>query len=123
ISGHSAWVVARHPSARRAGRCLALAPPRAQTCLPSLRRQLPPSEVLRNCIQCELGMERSWRAAPLLAVFAGLVLLAAGCTPKTTEPAASNTAVAPATSAAARYRRSGPQGIGASSGPIARIGA
>src|SRR5437764_10338231 len=68
-------------------------------------------------------MERSWRAAPLLGVFAGLALLAAGCTPKTTEPAASSTVVAPSTGAAARYRRSGPQGIGTSSGPIARIGA
>src|SRR5215813_15658885 len=69
-------------------------------------------------------MERSWRPAPLVGLLAVVALLAAACAPARTPAGAdaSPTSVQPS-APAAYYRRSGPQGSGASSGPIARVGA
>jgi branched-chain amino acid transport system substrate-binding protein len=73
-------------------------------------------------------MEHSWRRTPLAGLLVALTLLASGCAlarpaspPET--PAAGDAPGASATSVVARYRRSGPQGAGVSSGPIARLGA
>jgi branched-chain amino acid transport system substrate-binding protein len=66
-------------------------------------------------------MEQSWRAAPLFGVLFVLALLSGCAAPRTEAPGAA--AVAAPTSGPVHYRRSGPQGNGASSGPIVRIGA
>jgi branched-chain amino acid transport system substrate-binding protein len=72
-------------------------------------------------------MERSWRNAPSIGVLVALMLVASGCVPGRGTPSsdvtASSTAVAQPASTPPFYRRSGPQGAGASSGPIARVGA
>src|SRR5690349_13622851 len=61
-------------------------------------------------------MERSWRVAPGLLLLIALTLVAVACAP--------NRVAAPtvATNPPPTYRRTGPQGAGAT-GPIARIGA
>ncbi|HEX8969833.1 MAG TPA: ABC transporter substrate-binding protein, partial [Chloroflexota bacterium] len=70
---------------------------------------------------------RSRSAAACLVALVSAVWLATACTPLKSTPSsatpATSTAVADSASAAARYRRSGPQATGASSGPIVRIGA
>ena len=72
-------------------------------------------------------MERHWRQAPLRAAVLVCLALAFGCTPvrlmTTAEPALTATPVPQPTQAPPRYRRNGPKGNGASSGPIARVGA
>jgi branched-chain amino acid transport system substrate-binding protein len=67
-------------------------------------------------------MEQSWRGAPFFGVLIGLALLASACMPPRSE-AGSGATVVQTTPAPPHYRRSGPQGNGASSGPIVRIGA
>jgi branched-chain amino acid transport system substrate-binding protein len=71
-------------------------------------------------------MEWSRRIAPFVGALIGLSALGTACAPAGPSPEAagvSATGVAPATVGPARYRRSGPQGNGASTGPIARLGA
>jgi branched-chain amino acid transport system substrate-binding protein len=69
-------------------------------------------------------MEHSRRIAPPIGLLVALMLVASGCAPGRTEPPPDSTAVAaPSDASPAYYRRSGPQGVGASSGPIARVGA
>jgi len=69
-----------------------------------------------------------WRTATIVRVLATLALAAFACTPVRPEPGASPTAPGTPLAQAAvatpvHYRRSGPQGNGASSGPIVRVGA
>ncbi|MBV9322716.1 MAG: ABC transporter substrate-binding protein [Chloroflexi bacterium] len=74
-------------------------------------------------------MEHSWRAAPLAGLLVVLTLVASGCAPArpATSPDAGANAVTPppagGTDVVARYRRTGQQAAGVSSGPIARFGA
>src|SRR5882762_10258397 len=72
-----------------------------------------------------LGRRRVF--APAAGLLVGLALLASGCAPSALEPAptpdASTGVVQPSTVSAARYRRSGVQGNGESTGRIVRIGA
>jgi branched-chain amino acid transport system substrate-binding protein len=73
-------------------------------------------------------MEWSWRHARLAGALIGLSVLAAACAPARpssagSDAAASGSAVTQATVNPARYRRTGLQGNGVASGPIARIGA
>jgi len=71
-------------------------------------------------------MEQLWRTATIARALASLALVVGACTPVRSEPAQTAEATSVATVAAAtpvHYRRSGPQGNGTSSGPIARIGA
>jgi branched-chain amino acid transport system substrate-binding protein len=67
-------------------------------------------------------MERLWRLAPSLGVLVALMLIVSGCAPAAaTTP--SSSAIAQPPNTPPFYRRSGPQGAGNSSGPIARVGA
>jgi branched-chain amino acid transport system substrate-binding protein len=72
-----------------------------------------------------LGRRRVF--APAAGVFIGLALLASGCAPGALEsaptPDTSSGVAQPATISAPRYRRSGVQGNGESTGHIVRIGA
>src|SRR5690349_8103744 len=68
----------------------------------------------------------SWRSAPATSLLLCLVLVLAGCAPNHVESpstAAAPEVASPGAAPAPRYRRSGAQGNGAASGPIARIGA
>ena len=67
-------------------------------------------------------MEQQRRIAPVLGVLIGLGLLASGCAPPPSSRSATP-AVVSATANPTYYRRGGPRGNGASSGPIVRIGA
>jgi branched-chain amino acid transport system substrate-binding protein len=72
-------------------------------------------------------MEQCWRPAAIVGVLATLALVGFACTPDRQEPAATVSAAGnvapPSTTSPALYRRSGPQGLGISTGPIARMGA
>jgi branched-chain amino acid transport system substrate-binding protein len=68
-------------------------------------------------------MERSWRVAPSFGVLVALMLIASGCAPAAETTTPSSSAIAQPVSTPPFYRRSGPQGSGNSSGPIARVGA
>ena len=74
-------------------------------------------------------MERQGRRTPLvIALLVGLAAAVSSCSPTLpymtrAEPALTSTPVPKPTTAAPRYRRAGLQGNGASTGPIARIGA
>jgi branched-chain amino acid transport system substrate-binding protein len=73
-------------------------------------------------------MELSWRVAPLAGLLVALTLVASGCAPNHAASPADTAAgvgtpVTTTTSVVARYRRTGPQAAGVSSGQIARIGA
>ena len=71
-------------------------------------------------------LTRSRRVAPIVvALAAGLALLAVACAPSQPQavPGSSDATATASTVSPARYRKTGPQANGASSGPIARIGA
>src|SRR5262245_52539851 len=69
-------------------------------------------------------MERTWRKAPIVGLLAVLALIASACAPAQPSPGVDATpTTAQASAPGSYYRRSGPQGSGASGGPIVRIGA